>query len=97
MDIETEIESATHKQTFKILNWNIPEEISIKMPMNSNSMRMQSNKKLATKPKWLGKNKLSRSSYQNRAYRFNTLPNIVTLQESFKDFKKELKKFFDSK
>ena len=50
LSIEKEIESATHKQTYRILNWKIPEEIAVKMPMNSNSMRMQTNQKLATKP-----------------------------------------------
>ena len=97
MSIEQEVESATHKQTYKILNWKIPEEIAEKMPMNSNSMRMQTNQKLATKPKWLTRNKISRASYRNRAYLFNTLPNVVTAQKSFKDFKKELKKYYNTR
>ena len=96
MSIEKEIQSATHKQTYKVLNWRIPEELSTRMPMNSNSLRMQTHQKLATKPKWVTQNKVNRASYRNRAYLYNTLPMIVTSQKTFKDFKKQLKKYYNT-
>ena len=44
---------------------------------------MQSHNKLAPKPKWLNINKITRASYQNRAYNFNTLSKCVTAQMDF--------------
>ena len=54
------------------------------MPKNTNGLRM------AVKHKWLNTNKVTRASFQNRAYYFNTLPKNVTAQTEFKKFKKEL-------
>ena len=95
MPIETEIKAATCKQTFKILNWQIPEELAQKMPKNNTGLRISTQNKLATKPKWLNKSKITRASYQNRAYFWNTLPKNVTSQTDYKKFKKELKNHFN--
>ena len=88
---------ATHCHTYKLLNFGVPEELARVMPRNTKGLRMTAQNKLDTKPKWLSRNKGTRSSYRNRANIFNTLQKVVTAQEKYKDFKKELKKYFLTK
>ena len=38
--IETEIEIATHKYTWKVINMKIPKELSSQMPLNQNGLRI---------------------------------------------------------
>ena len=83
LPINKEILKATHKHTFKVLNWNIPEELSTQMPKNTKNLRISKQNKLDTKPKWLGSNKVTRASYRHRSYHFNTLPKIVNEQTDF--------------
>ena len=92
--IKNEISWVMHCHTFKVLNFSIPEELALVMPLNTNGLRMTAQKKLDTKPRWLVNTKASRASFRNRAYRFNILPKIVTSQPTYKDFRKELKKHF---
>ena len=92
--IRNEIAWATHCQTFKVLNFSIPEELALVMPLNTNGLRMTSQKKLDTKPRWLVQTKAGRAAFRNRAYSFNILPKRVTSQILYKDFRKELKKHF---
>ena len=68
----------------------MPEEIATHMPNNFKNLRISSHNKLETKPKWLGTNKVTWSSYRHRAYHFNTLPKIVTEQTDLLKFKKQL-------
>ena len=75
----------------------VPEELSTKMEMNTNSLRIGLHQKLITKPRWLYKNKITRSLYRSQAYLYNTLPEKVTSQVKVKHFKKELKNFMIEK
>ena len=95
--IKDEILFATHVQTYKILNWGILEVLSSLMPKNTNQLRLQTHEKLDTKPKWLGTNAVTRASYRNCAYYYNTLPKNVTTQKDLPKFKKELKKIMHAK
>ena len=97
MDIENEIQRATNLHTFKILNSKEPNELQDLMPMNTNSQRIREHRKLATKPKWLSKNKLAPSTYRARAYNYNKLPKAITQLTDPKKFKKELKKHLQTK
>ena len=97
LSVKAEIEQSTHKLTHKILNENIPEEISARMSMNTKSLRIGLHRKLDTKPKWLNKNKTTRASYRSRAYKYNTLPEKITSQIKKKTFKKELRNFLREK
>ena len=54
LPIKTEIKIATFKQVYTILNKNTPAEILSVMPMNKNGRRIETQRKLATKPRWLG-------------------------------------------
>ena len=78
LSVRGDIEHATNKFTFKILNDNIPEEMSTKMKMNLNSLRMGQHRKLESKPRWLSSNKTVHTSYRAQAYKYNTLPEKVT-------------------
>ena len=89
--INREIESAVFKHTYKILHWNQPEELASQMPPNVNGRRLAAQFKLACKPKWLGTNKMTRSTFRNRAYKYNTLPASLTSLTDFNKFKKALK------
>ena len=77
----------------KILNQKIPEELASQLPLNTNGMRIATQNKLAKKPKWIGKTKITRGSYRNRAYKYNTLPGHLTEQKTYHKLKKELKKY----
>ena len=88
--------SSTHKHTFKIINLNIPEELATQMPRNLKNLRIQHHNKLDTKPRWISKNKRTRSSYRFRAYHWNTLPKEITSQVDYKKFKKSLKTYFNA-
>ena len=91
LSIEAEIQQATHKATYKILNQGQPEILHLKMPMNTNSTRMKAHKKLHTKPKWLTSKDIYRKSFQNRAYNYNTLKKEITSADSKTKFKKLIK------
>ena len=82
---------ATHRITHKILHRGVPEELASMMPPNTTNLRLLEAKKLATKPKYLNKNKRTTASYRNRAYCFNTLPNRLTSLKDHKQFGKWLK------
>ena len=60
--INREVESAVYKHTYKIIHWNQPEELASQMPPNVNGRRLAAQFKLACKPKWLGSNKMTRST-----------------------------------
>ena len=53
LSVQGDIEHATHKLTFKILNSQIPEEIATKMKMNTKTLRVGLHRKLDDKPRWL--------------------------------------------
>ena len=93
ISVQKEVKRATYVQTYKILNQGVPQEMAIKMPMNEKSLRIKEHQKLGTKPRWLGKTKITRATYRNRAYEYNTLPKVVTTQPDLRKFKKELNKW----
>ena len=97
LPIYREIEMSAARTTFKILLDKTPEEIASVMPQNVKGLRIKSQRKLDTKPVWLTKTKLARSIYRARAYKYNILPAELTQMSSFKDFKKDLKKYFLNK
>ena len=66
------------------------------MPLNHKNLRIKNHNKLDSKPKWLGKNKLTRSTFRYRAYHWNTLPKEITSQVEYHKFKKSLKKYFQN-
>ena len=89
--IDQEIKYITHCQTFKIINWKTPQHLAQVMPLNTQGLRLTQQRKLSTKPKWLGKNLLTRTSFRSRCYFYNTLPSEVTTNTDLKKFKKSLK------
>ena len=93
LPVRTEIERATHLMTYKIINSQSPQELAALMPTNTKGYRMTEHKKLACKPKYLCKNKLTRSLYRSRAYLYNTLPKKITTQPNATKLKKELKAY----
>ena len=94
LPIQYEIQAAAHRMTFKVINSKIPEEISSLMPMNTKALRISSKRKLDTKPSWLSKSKVAKSSYRGRAYLYNTLPDFITTELKFSKFKKKLRQYF---
>ena len=97
LPIESEIKMSTFSLTYKILNWNEPKELSALMPKNNKSLRIGSQVKLDAKPKWLGKSKLTRFTFRNRSYEYNTLHSNITTQKTLKKFKKALKEHLKNK
>ena len=91
LPIKGEVEAATHSMTYKILNWNKPQEILSVMPKNDKNLRIVTHVKLATKPRWLGRTAVSRAGFRNRSYLYNTLSKDLTTQKTLKKFKKSLK------
>ncbi len=85
---------ATHKMTYKIINLNIPEELSLIMPLKEKYLRIKNKKKLNTKPAWLSLSKVAKSTYRGRAYQYNSLPHSMTTEKSYNKFKKILKLYF---
>ena len=65
--------------------------MSLLKPMNQNNLRIQAHRKLATKPRILNKNKLTKSMFRSQAYLYNTLPDVVTSAENISIFTKKLK------
>ena len=63
------------------------------MPQNKKSLRIAKHKKLDTRPRWLGSNKMTRSLFRTRAYVYNTLPASITTLEDVYKFKKQIKKY----
>ena len=92
MSIEQEVKYSTHCQTYKVLNWGIPEVLSLHMPRNDKHLQIESHIKLSTKPEWLGKNLITRSTFRNRAHFYNTLPKSLTILPTLLKFKTQLKK-----
>ena len=90
LPIDQEIQLAAHKQTFKIINFQKPEELATKMPINSKHLRIQNQKKLDTKPRWQTSNKITQKSFRNRAYLYNLLPNEITSQTIYSKLKKDM-------
>ena len=58
------------------------------MPLNKMGMRIEKQKKLAKKPRWLDRTKVNRQSFRSRSYRYNTLPGEITQLESLKKIKR---------
>ena len=94
LPIEEKIKSSTMKMAYQLLNKGVPEELSVKTPMNKNGLRIQEYKKFAKKPNWLNKNKLTKSSLWNHVYSYNTLPKSITTQNTPKNSKRLFKSFF---
>ena len=88
LSIEDEIYRSTCTLTYRILNEGIPQKMAELMPGNFKTLRIRDHKKLGTKPKWLGNNKLTKSLFRARAYYFNTLPPSITTLPNIKKFKK---------
>ena len=86
--ISEEIKYATMKLTHKILNKGKPEELTALMPANKNGLRIESQNKLNTKPKYLMKNRRTQNTFRNRAYIYNVLPGRITSLENHEKFKK---------
>ena len=93
LPIEKEIEYVTHIKTYNTINSTIDDEMTHLIPKNTNKGRLQHNNKLGNKPKKLVQNKQSRSTYRNRSYKYNTLPNYITNSKTLTIFKDELRKF----
>ena len=97
LPVNQEVIRATHSLTHRILNSGLPQEMTQLMPKNNNGLRISTQNKLGTRPKWLSQTKKTRNMYRSRAYLYNTLPQkITTLKEKFK-FKKEIKKYLMEK
>ena len=69
------------------------DEFTKLMPLNTNGYRLQSFRKLHNKPKALMKSRQSRSTYRNRAYKYNSLPSNITKITDKIRFKKEIKEY----
>ena len=67
------------------------------MPKNQKSLRVASHKKLDTRPRWLGMNKMSRSLFRNRAYVYNTLPSSLTTLPDVKKIQEKVEGIFEKK
>ena len=93
LPLQKEIQFATMKATHKIINVQIPVRLASMMPINTNHLRIQDQKKLAAKPHNLDKNKTTRALFRNRAYLYNTLPGAITKIESRKKFNEQLKSY----
>ena len=89
LPIEEEIKLSTMKMVNKILLTSVPAGLAALMPKNEIAPRIMVHHKLASKPTFLNKSLLTRSTFRNRAYIYNSLPGQVT---SLKDHMK-LKKW----
>ena len=96
LSVRQEARMSTLRLTHKIIHQGIPEELSEKMPINKTNTRLSTAKKLATKPKWLNKNKQTTSSFRNRAYVINTLPHRLTEIQDSKKFSKWTKIYLNN-
>ena len=76
----------THIFTYRVLNESKPEEIATQMKINKKTLRISEHMKLDTRPRWLGKSRMTQSSYRNRAYQYNTLPKELTKNTEVKKF-----------
>ena len=89
LPIRSEVDFSLFVQVWKILNLKMPEELNVKMPKNETGRRIQMQKKLAKKPKWLDKCKIHGQSFRSRSYKYNTLPgNLTALDSQKKNLKK---------
>ena len=92
LNVDKEIKYNTHIRTYNVINNKITEEMNLMMPINNMNRRTQMMKKLATKPRFLNKNKSTVNSYRSRAYTYNTLPSTLTKITTVKKIKMELKR-----
>ena len=97
LTVKQEIISASHKMTFKVVNFKIPEEISPLMPLNENSLCLKGTNKLAAKPAWLAMSKAAKASFRGRAYTFNTLPHEITKEVKYSKFKEKIRNYYLNK
>ena len=93
LPIKEDIQFSTLKMAYKMLNSGVPEELSVKAPMNKKGRRIEQHKKFDQKPKWLNKDKLTRSTFWNRIYFYNTLPERITTLPTLNKLKKALKSY----
>ena len=93
LPIKKEVELATHQMTWKVINLGIPEHVSSLMSLNLAGQRLQTQRKLAAKPRWLDTKKVFKQTYRSRAYKYNTLPGHITSQTTFNKFKKLTKAY----
>ena len=91
LPVKQEILMANHKMTYKLINDNTPEELASVMPLNTEALRIKDKKKLGTKPSWLSKSKVAKSSYRGRAYTNNILPHYLTTEPKYSKFKTNIK------
>ena len=96
LPIKQEITLATHKTVHRIINQNIPAGLAQLMPTNKTSTRLAIHQKLAPKPRYLNKTKLTQSTLRNRAYAYNVLPGRITAFKDKEKFKKWAKKFMQN-
>ena len=97
LSIDKEIKKSTLTQTFKIINLGTPQEMASLMPTNQKSLRVASHKKLDTRPRWLGSNKITKSLFRTRSYVYNTLPSSITTLPDVRKFKKKIKEYLKKK
>ena len=88
LPIDQEIKLSTMKMVNKILLTSVPVGLSQRMPENTTAPRIMVHHKLSTKPVFLNKSLLTRTSFRSRAYIYNTLPGRVTSLRDHKKFKK---------
>ena len=88
LPISQEIELSMAKMVHKIISNQIPAELADLMPLNKTAPRISIHQKLATKPSWLNRSQLTRSTFRNRAYSFNNLPGRITSLQDHPKFKK---------
>ena len=89
--MQQEVEYFTNIKTHMIINQNEDTEIKQLMKINTNGLRLQTNRKLALKPIKLIRSLASKATYRNRAYKYNMLPNKITTVKKQSEFKKLLK------
>ena len=58
------------------------------MEINLKSLQVGLHRKSNKKPRWLNKNKMTKSSYRSWAYSYNMLPEKITSIIEVKQFKK---------
>ena len=93
LSISNEIDLATHVQTWKVINYKIPEEVAAKMTLNNTGKRIQQQRKLPHKTKkYWTKTRQSDKHIGHEPINTNTLPGDITLIQKLKKFKKTVKK-----
>ena len=96
LPFQKEIQLSTLKMVFSVAKSQVPEELSLQIPLNNNGHGVQQHTTFQPSLGGLTHNSLNKNSLHIRLYFYNTLPKELTTNIELKKLKLSLKSYIQN-